>query len=152
MKKKIIYVDMDDVLCNFSKALREQYTFSQPKPHQSKAGFFQNLPPLTKALESFNFLNQQEIFEVYILTAPSVLNPKSYTEKRIWVEEHLGMECVQRLIISPNKGLNKGDYLIDDHIKGRGQEGFEGRLIHFGSTEFPDWMAVLAYFRQKYGI
>ncbi|MEO1653977.1 MAG: hypothetical protein AAFU64_10555 [Bacteroidota bacterium] len=152
MSKKIIYVDMDDVLCNFSQALREQYTFSQPRPHQSKTGFFQNLSLMPQALDSFHFLSQQEIFEVYILTAPSIRNPQSYTEKRLWVEEHLGFEMVNRLIISPNKGLSKGDYLIDDHINGRGQEGFEGKLIHFGSADFPDWLAVMDYFHQKYEI
>jgi len=36
----------------------------------------------------------------------------------------------------------KGDILIDDNIKGKGQEIFEGRLIHFGSDQFPDLKSV----------
>lgn len=52
------------------------------------------------------------------------------------------------MILSPDKGLLKGDFLIDDHIDGKGQERFEGRLIQFGSGEFPDWAAVLHEFEQ----
>ena len=75
-----------------------------------------------------------------------------YTEKRVWVEEHLGMDFVQRLIISPNKGLNRGDYLIDDHDTGRGQEGFQGKFIHFGQEEFPDWKTVMKFFKENYNL
>ena len=83
--------------------------------------------------------------EPYILTAPSVHNPLCYTEKRVWVEQHLGMSMVNRLIISPDKSLLRGDYLIDDHASGSGQEEFQGELIHFGSEEFPGWQQVLDY-------
>jgi len=38
-----------------------------------------------------------------------------------------------------------GDYLIDDHASGRGQEDFQGELIHFGSEKFPDWKVILNY-------
>jgi 5'-nucleotidase len=39
-------------------------------------------------------------------------------------------------------GLLKGDFLIDDYITGRGQEYFEGELIHFGSNQYPDRLSV----------
>ncbi len=57
-------------------------------------------------------------------------------------EKHFDYEFTKRLIISPNKGLLMGDFLIDDHIEGRGQEEFPGTVIHFGSSSFPDWFAV----------
>jgi len=82
-------------------------------------------------------------FDPYILTAPSTKNPMSYTEKRVWVEKHLGMEMVERLIISPNKSLLKGHYLIDDNIEGKGQEGFEGEVLQYGSALYPNWNAVM---------
>lgn len=148
---KIIYVDMDDVLCKFS---HRSQTIKSKYPEiafpQSLYGFFSNLEPMEYALDSINFLNKQAQFDVYILTAPSIWNPLCYTEKRVWVEKHLGMELVKKLIISPNKGLNRGDYLIDDHETGRGQETFEGKLLHFGGKEYPDWEAVIAYFIQTY--
>lgn len=148
---KIIYVDMDDVLCQFSaRSLSIKSQYPEVAYPQSLYGFFTNLEPLEGAIEGINYLRSQSIFDVYILTAPSVWNPLCYTEKRVWVEKHLGMEMVNKLIISPNKGLNKGDYLIDDHESGRGQDGFEGTLIHFGTATFPHWKAVRAYFDSTY--
>ncbi len=146
MDSKIIYIDMDDVLCQFSSAHAEVLTtYPEIVYPQSQYGFFRKLKPVDGALASAKYLMSRPDFEVYILTAPSVYNPSCYTEKREWVEMHLGMELVKRLIISPNKGLNKGDYLIDDHLVGRGQEHFEGMLIHFGSDQFPDWQSVLRH-------
>ena len=78
-----------------------------------------------------------------MLTAPSTKNPLSYTEKRLWIENHFSYPFTERLIISPNKGLFKGDFLVDDNTSGKGQENFEGELIQFGSQSFPDWTSVL---------
>ena len=50
----------------------------------------------------------------------------------------MGKSAYKRLIISQNKHLNIGDYLIDDRTaNGVGQ--FRGEYIHFGSEKFPDW-------------
>ena len=146
--KKIIYVDMDDVLCDYSTAHREAL-LKKPDINfpQSQFGFFRKLKPINGAIEAIQFLSKQKRFEVYILTAPSTKNPLCYLEKRLWVEDHLGMNMVERLIISPNKGLNKGDYLIDDHDSGRGQDHFEGILLHFGQENFVTWEQVITYFR-----
>jgi 5'-nucleotidase len=46
-------------------------------------------------------------------------------------------------ILSPNKALLKGDFLIDDMINGKGQEDFEGELITFGSEKYPNWKSVI---------
>ena len=151
MNKKIVYVDLDDVLCDYSKAIRlskrnvPEVTFPQSIP-----GFFQNLLPIKQGIETVNKLRQIDLFDVYILTAPSVLNAHCYTEKRLWVERHFDLEMVNKLILSPNKGLNKGDYLIDDHTSGRGQEMFEGKLLHFGSESFRDWPSIWEYFKKHY--
>jgi len=61
----------------------------------------------------------------------------------LWVEDHLGFEWVKRLIISPDKFLLNGDVLIDDHVEGRGQENFKGKLVHFGSPRFQNWAHVI---------
>jgi len=52
------------------------------------------------------------------------------------VEEHLGLDVVKHLIISPDKSLLKGGYLIDDYASGEGQGRFEGQLIHYGQSNF----------------
>lgn len=139
----IIYIDMDDVLCDFSgahkKSLAENPLIAFP---QSQYGFYQKLLPLAGAIETVMALYHSIEYTLYILTAPSTKNSFSYTEKRVWIEERLGYDFVERLIICSHKGLLKGDILIDDNNSGRGQEHFEGRLIHFGSSQFPDWDSV----------
>ena len=110
------------------------------------------LEPIPGGLEAITWLRAQDQFLVYILTAPSLQNPLCYTEKRVWVEKHLGFDLVERLIISPNKGLNKGHYLIDDHIVGKGQDTFEGVLLHFGSSIYPDWASIIDYFKEEYSV
>ena len=145
--KKIVYIDMDDTLADFMGAY---VSAREEKPEmafpQAEYGFFANLKPLEDAIESVQNLLDSNHLSPYVLTAPSTVNPLCYTEKRIWVEQHLGMEMVERLIISPDKSLLKGDYLIDDIAEGKGQEGFEGELIQFGTLAYPDWRAVMGYF------
>ncbi len=142
---------MDDVLCDYSKA-HQQALLDNPQIQfpQSQFDFFRKLLPIKDAIFAIQYLSLQPAFDIYILTAPSVQNPLCYTEKRLWIEDHLGFEMVNRLIISPNKGLNRGDYLIDDHDKGRGQENFSGQFLQFGSVQYPNWETVLNYFKNKY--
>jgi len=138
---------MDHVLCDFGKAYRASKNSDPLCAYpQSKPGFFKSLKPIQNAIETYNWLLSDRSFDVWILTAPSIKNPLCYTEKRLWVEEYLGLDVVNHLIISPDKSLLKGDYLIDDYASGKGQENFEGQLIHFGSEQFPDWLSVQKYF------
>ncbi len=151
LMKKTIYIDMDDVLCDFTKR-RGEMLYKNPVMSypQSQYGFYENLEPILGGINAMVYFLTDSSYDPYILTAPSVLNPLCYTEKRVWVEKYLGMEYVNRLIISPNKSLLKGDYLIDDCREGRGQEHFEGKLIHFGSDVFPDWQTTIKYFESKH--
>jgi 5'-nucleotidase len=150
MNKKIVYVDMDFTLCDYAKGFKQhQKKFPDLKHPQSEPGLYVNLDPMPNAIEVYNWIDNQPEFDVYILTAPSIRNPHCYSEKRIWVEDKLGLDAVKSLIITPNKGLNKGDYLIDDNASGKGQEDFEGELILFGSAKFPDWTSVRSYLQKK---
>jgi hypothetical protein len=67
------------------------------------------------------------------------------------VKEHLGSiegnPAYKRLILTHHKNLNKGDFIIDDRIH-RGVDKFEGKHIHFGTAEFPDWKSVVEYLKQ----
>ncbi len=145
--KKIIYVDMDHTLCDYETGFRQhQARFPDLKFPQSQPGLYLSLNPFDGAIETYQWLEAQSAFAVFILTAPSIKNHTSYSEKRIWVEKYLGMNAVNNLIISPHKGLNRGDYLIDDYVSGKGQEYFEGQLIQFGSKAYPHWQSVRRYF------
>lgn len=138
---------MDDVLCDFMGAYKEHIqNCPEMKYPQAQVDFFRNLKPIKGALEAFIKLSSLPNTEVYILSAPSEKNPLSYMEKRVWVEEKLGVDVVRKLILSPNKSLLKGDYLIDDYTEGKGQEDFEGKLINYGSDKFPNWESVLKFF------
>jgi 5'-nucleotidase len=147
---KVIYVDMDDVLCDFIgeftalRSSRPEIEFPQSLP-----GFFEGLKPIDGAIEAFEWLAKQPCLDTYILSAPSVLNPYSYTEKRLWIEKHLGLDAAHKLILSPNKALNIGEYLIDDYAYGKGQENFTGQLLHFGSEQFPDWLAIIRFLNDQ---
>lgn len=139
--KQRIFIDMDNTLCDYTgKFLEMQAASANLLPYpQSQYGFFTSLAPLPGAVEAYQMLEEQ--YEVYILTAPSYLNPLCYTEKRVWVEQHLGLETTRNLIICQRKGLLKGDFLIDDHL----YPEFEGRQIHFGQKPFETWQKVLEY-------
>ncbi len=148
-RQRIVYVDMDDTLCDYTGGHLGAWASQPNLPYpQSLPGFYLNLKPLPCAVEGFNFLSTSPSLDVYILTAPSVMNPHSYSEKRQWVERHLGLDIAYRLIISPNKGLLKGDILIDDNVSGKGQEHFIGEIYQFGSDIYPDWKALVSKFKQ----
>lgn len=140
----VLYVDMDGVMCDimagFRAAKEAQPNVRRP---QTVEGFFLNLPVIEGAIEAVEKLRIR--FDVYVLSAPSTRNPHSYSEKRIWIERHFDYEFTNKLILSPNKGLLKGRYLIDDFATGKGQDTFEGELIQFGTEAYPDWESVLSY-------
>lgn len=141
MTKKRVFIDMDNTLCDYAgryREIRESSEVHLPYP-QSIYGFFTSLDPLPGALEAYRQL--EEYFEVYILTAPSYYNPLCYTEKRVWVEQHLGLERTPHLIICQRKGLLKGDYLIDDHP----YPEFEGEQLLYGQPPYENWQKVLDY-------
>lgn len=144
----IIYIDMDDTLLDFTSAYRRELERLPVMPFpQSQYGFFANLELLPGALEAWNILNEKH--DVYFLTAPSVRNPMCYTEKRISIEKHFGYLACEKLILSTNKSLLKGDILIDDYATGNHQDRFGGEFIHFGSSRYPDWNSVLTEFRSR---
>lgn len=147
--KTIVYIDMDDTLCDFTSLYQHDLIYDPERyPPQSRVGFFLDMLPIRDSIETVEWLNQQPQLAVFILTAPSIKNASCYTEKRLWVEKYLGMEMVGRLIISGYKNLSRGDVLIDDSVEGRGQEEFQGVLLHFGSEEYPDWRHIRRYFEQ----
>lgn len=145
--KKIIYIDLDDTIFKYTEELERLREIFPKQPYpQSKVHFFYNLKPFDNAVDVVKWLFELEGFDVYFLTAPSKENELCYTEKRLSLDKYFGQDIGYRMIISPNKGLNKGDYLIDDIKEGKGQENFEGEILLFGSDEFPDWIKIRDYF------
>ena len=100
------------------------------------------LGPSPKAIEAYEKLTKH--FDVYILSTAPWNNPSAWTDKLLWVQEHLGDLAHKRLILSHNKNLNAGDFLIDDRTA-NGAGEFKGEHIHFLSEKFKNWNDVLNY-------
>ena len=84
---------------------------------------------------------------MYILSTAPWDNPSAWTDKLLWVKKYLGTQAHKKLILSHNKHLNAGDFLIDDRIA-NGADRFRGEHIHFNSEDHPqfkDWNGVLDY-------
>lgn len=146
--KKIVYVDMDGVLVNVKAAIIKKYDYiglnNIGEILDTDGSIFRDAPPMPGAIESFNQLSED--FDVYILSTAPWSNPEAWMFKRLWVEQHLGQKAFKRLILSHNKHLCAGDFLIDDRTK-NGADKFNGELIQFGNEEFPTWPIVLSYLR-----
>lgn len=150
MKKKIVFVDMDNVLVNFKSALISLEK-TNPKILEEYKGredeipnIFSIMTPMDGAIEAYEFLHKS--FDTYILSTAPWENPSAWSDKLNWVKHYLGEFTYKRLILTHHKNLNKGDFLIDDRDK-NGANKFEGKLIKFGSTEFPDWDSVIKHMK-----
>lgn len=149
MNKKIIYFDMDGVLVDLAAKIAEYPTdivakFEKDDMVDQMPALFLDPPPIKGAVEAFNSFVNSDKYDVYILSTAPWENPSAWMHKRLWVEKHLGEGAWKRLILSHNKNLNIGDYLIDDRTK-NGAGEFKGELVQFGSDKYPNWESVINY-------
>lgn len=82
-------------------------------------GFYDSLAPIDGALNALAELVSAG-FQVHICTTPLQSSKTCIAEKVEWIRTHLGESWLQKLIITSDKTLIKGDFLIDDrpHIQG----------------------------------
>jgi 5'(3')-deoxyribonucleotidase len=145
MKKKILYFDMDNVIVNFQSGIDRLETvdlINYEGRLDEVPGIFGLMDPIEGAIEAYHKLN--EFYDCYILSTAPWENDTAWSDKAKWVKKHLGEVAHKRLILTHNKNLNKGDYLIDDRTK-NGAGEFEGEHIHFLTEQFPNWNSVLNY-------
>ena len=101
---------------------------------QQTEGFFKRLEPIKGAIEALHELEKD--FEVFICTAPLLENPTCTNDKLWWVDNHLGGDWIRRTIITKDKTVVDGDFLIDD------------KPLITGITDEPIWQRII--FDQPY--
>jgi len=157
-KKKIVYIDMDGVIVDFGKAIKDWF---EKHPHLEERykthpdhiqGLFRIAPPIKGAIEAIKKLHNSGKYELFIATSAPWGNPQSLTDKRFWLEDYFDNIFHKRLFTTHRKDLLMGDYLIDDRLK-NGAGEFKGKLLRFGydwennnsPNEYPDWDSILDY-------
>ena len=143
--KKILYIDMDNVLVDFPSAFPklEEEVYLQYKDKDDIPGIFALMDPVKDAIESIEFLAKH--FEIYILSTAPWENPSAWSDKLLWIKKHLPEIGYKRLILSHNKQLNLWDYIIDDRDK-NGVDQFRGRHLHFGEKgDYKTWKEVVDF-------
>ena len=141
--KEHLFIDMDGVTCDFDGA-KKAHVDGGGKPNDvfKMEGFFTDLPAIVGAIEAIQKLDK--VYDVYMLSTAPWSSPNAWKEKRIWVENYLGVDFKKKLILSHNKGLFKGRALIDDRVA-NGVLDFDGEHIHFGEEGFETWDKVVEY-------
>lgn len=140
LDKKIILVDMDGVLADFetgfSKEWRKKfpnhpyvplnerriYSLTESYPNGleedirsifSAPGFFENLKIIAGGKAAL--LKMQALgHNVLICTSPISKYENCVLEKYQWVEKNLGFDWTKKIILTKDKTLVFGDFLIDD--------------------------------------
>ena len=146
---KLLFVDMDNVLVDFPtgiKRIEEAQRQEYDGRFDEVPGIFSLMEPMQGAIDAYEELSS--IYDTYILSTAPWENPSAWSDKLLWVKKYLGKPAYKRLILSHNKHLNHGDYLIDDRTK-NGADRFPGEHIRFGTERFPDWDIVVAYLKER---
>lgn len=153
-EKPILYIDMDGVVADFDHEIKKVHPTCFELEDGDERGkiideiceadvhIFNRLRPMDGAIEAVKLLN--EYYNILFLSTPMWNVPESFTDKRHWIERHFGEIGKKKLVLSHNKHLHIGDFLIDDRLK-NGAEKFPGMHIHFGQAKFPNWQSVLDY-------
>lgn len=147
----IVYIDMDGVIVDFQTGIDKvdpQIIDEYGDDLDDIPGIFGLMEPRPGAIEAVNAIWDSGKYDVYILSTAPWDNPTAWSDKIAWVHQHFGQHkdapLHKRLVLSHNKHLNRGDYLIDDR-KANGASEFEGEHIHFGPDgDYADWPDVLA--------
>ena len=149
MSKKILYIDLDNVIVDYpsGKMTEQQIKEFEGEHLDDFPVIFSQMLPLEGALEAFDELSN--LFNTYVLSTAPWNNKQAWSDKLEWVKRYLGEKAHKRLILTHNKQLNIGDFLIDDR-KENGAEEFTGELIHFKSDpRFMTWENVVKYLKAK---
>jgi 5'(3')-deoxyribonucleotidase len=141
---------MDNVLVDFPSAFSKvdkEILLEYENDKDEIPGIFSLMEPMQDSIKSVEFLAKH--FDIYILSTAPWENPSAWSDKLLWIKKYLPKIAHKRLILSHNKNLNSGDYLIDDRLK-NGVDRFKGEHIYFGEDgNFKNWKEVVDYLCKK---
>lgn len=119
-EKTRVFVDMDGVLAEFNKVDKIEDLY--------EADYFANLKPMNNVVAAINHLNNDPMYDVYILS--SVLKDSKFavTEKLSWLEKYMPeirsnlsnvifSECGKSKVGFVPNGVRRTDILLDDYTK-----------------------------------
>ena len=138
VSKKTVFIDMDGVLVNYQKHYKDFNDLN-----------FENMEPIEGSIDAFHELNKNH--EVYIVSAPPLKQDYAHNQKVAWVRKMLGDEFEKKIVFTRNKGLLRGDYLIDDNTNKHGIDKFSIKkgqtLVHFnpGRSVLEEWVRVIMF-------
>lgn len=154
--KKIVFIDLDDTIADFQGSAKFKDGFNVV--HMYEPGFFKDLPVIPGALVAVRAIMRMG-YDVHILTQPLAESAHSYSEKVQWVALHFP-DLINKISMTQDKGLFKGDYLIDDNAL-KWKEKFEangGKFIFFknpllSNGPMPDmekqWKDIVKFFEEE---
>ncbi|CAL1538855.1 unnamed protein product, partial [Lymnaea stagnalis] len=145
-----VFIDMDNVLCDLEQGLlkafrrayprepyipldqrkglniRKQYSELRPdlgekiyKIHCAD-GFLRDLPEVPGACDALKEMRKLKGIQIFIYSSPVTPYEHSLKEKCRWVEEHLGLEWLDKVIFVKDTTLLTGHVVIDDRISFKG--------------------------------
>jgi 5'(3')-deoxyribonucleotidase len=92
VKSKILYIDMDNVLVDFSSGIAQlpRHVMEHFEERLDEVpGIFSLMSPMPGAVESFKEL--AGLYDTYILSTAPWENPSAWSDKLLWVKRHLGL-------------------------------------------------------------
>jgi len=107
---KILYIDMDNVLVEFSTGIARLEP-GLAREYEGRLddvpGIFSLMDPVEGALDAFKTLSRA--FDTYVLSTSPWENPSAWSDKLLWAKKYLGEAAYKRLILTHHKNLNHGD-------------------------------------------
>ncbi len=155
----IILLDMDGVLADFEGGFlkkwqeeypgeffvpladRRQIDTSQDYPEDLRAkvrgiytaqDFFLGLNPIKEAVDGVSQMIEAG-HDVRVCSAPLKEYRYCVSEKYQWIEKHFGFDFTKRIILTKDKTLVRGDYLIDDRPEIKGSYAPEWKQVLFNA-------------------
>lgn len=98
-------------------------------------GFYRRLQPIPGAKEA---LKQalKDGHDVRIVSSPYISNPTCASDKLAWITKHYGSHWASRLILTNDKTVVHGDFLIDDKPVIKGSTRPTWRQVVFGDYAY----------------